>query len=368
VALSGLVAVIAGCSTTLSYYSQLLKGQWQLMASRRPISEVIADPGTPMPLRSTLERVEAARSWASRSLDLPDNGSYTQYADLGRDAVLWNVFATPEFSLTPQQWCYPLVGCLAYRGYYTRAAADAEASRLAEQGLDVYVGAVPAYSTLGWFDDPVINTMLPGGDAQLIGTIFHELAHQRLFLRGDTAFNESYASFVEDEGLAEYRAAGHLADVPLRPKLAAYRHRFTERVLAAREALEALYRQPFNATEMRRRKSETFDALKSDYARIRDDEWDGFRGYDRWFDRPLNNAMLLPVGLYDGYKAGFEGLFVEQGCRWPQFHDAARALSKLPQSDRERRLDALAAQSPGDGMRVAASATCRASSSGSGAP
>lgn len=192
------VLPLAGCSS-LGYYSSLAQGQRALLQAREPIAAVVSDEQRDPLLRQRLKRVQDARAWAVRQLKLPDNRSYTTYSDLGRPYVVWNVFATPELSLEPLQNCFLLVGCLAYRGYHQQDAAEHRAEDLRKQGYDVHVGGVPAYSTLNWFADPVLNTMMRWSDEVLVGMIFHELAHQLLYIRDDTAFNESYAEFVEED-------------------------------------------------------------------------------------------------------------------------------------------------------------------------
>src|SRR5471032_3076704 len=194
-----MVALLSGCSS-VSYYSQLASGQWHLLRAREPVAEVIADPSRPQVLRDHLVQSQKARDFASEHLHLPDNQSYRLYADIGRPYVVWNVFATTEFSLSPQTHCFPIAGCVAYRGYYNQGAARGEAALLQQRGMDVSIGGVEAYSTLGWFNDPIMNSMMNWGDERLATLIFHELAHQRFYVKDDTEFNESYANFVEQEG------------------------------------------------------------------------------------------------------------------------------------------------------------------------
>ena len=190
-----LLVLLTGCSS-LGYYAQLAGGQWQLLQARQPVAELLADPRQPAELRRRLQRAQAARDFASTRLALPDNRSYRLYADLARPYVVWNLFATPEFSLEPVTHCFPIAGCVAYRGYFDEQRARGAAALLRVQGLDTEVAGVAAYSTLGWFDDPLLGGMLAWNDERLAGLIFHELAHQRLYLPGDTAFNESFARFV----------------------------------------------------------------------------------------------------------------------------------------------------------------------------
>ncbi len=335
----------SGC-TTAGYYWQLARGQWQLLSSRESIAGIVGDPQRDPRLRERLRQLQQARRFASDVLHLPDNGSYTQYADLGRDYVVWNVFATAEFSLDAVESCFPIAGCLAYRGYFSQAGAEQQAGRLREQGYEVDVGGVPAYSTLGWFDDPVINTMMRWSDAHLIGTLFHELAHQKLFVKNDTAFNESFASFVEEQGRRDYIA---LADVPGLDEAAeaqreARSREFVELILGTRDELKALYAQPLEADAMRQAKQAVFDDLQARYRALRDGAWGGYAGYDGWFAQPLNNARLLPFGLYDQWVPAFAALWREQNRDWRAFFEAATLIGKLPAAQRQARLQALLAE------------------------
>lgn len=318
-----------------------------LLSRREPIADVVDDRDRDPELRRRLALVLDARGFASHTLALPDNPSYTLYADLGRPYALWNVMATPEFSLEPVESCFLVAGCVAYRGHYSQARAQAQVAALRAQGYDVDLGGVPAYSTLGWFSDPVLSTMLHWSDAVLVGTVFHELAHQRLYVQDDSAFNESYARFVEQAGLRAYFSAGQVDPA----EGAAQRRReaqFTRLVLAARERLAVLYAQPLSPEAMRARKAEEFAKLRSDYADLRDREWAGAKDYDSWFARELNNASLLPFGLYDQWVPAFERLFADAGEDWMAFHEASRALGSLPKRTRRARMQALAAptQSP----------------------
>lgn len=341
-ALLVLAALSAGCAN-LGYYGHLARGQMQLLGAREDITRIVADESRDPVLRERLRQVQDARRFASQQLGLPDNASYTEYADLGRPYVVWNVFAAPEFSLEAVEHCFLLTGCLAYRGYFDEAQARAQAAVLQAAGNEVYVAGIPAYSTLGWFDDPVLSTMMHWDDARLIGTLFHELAHQQLFIKGDTAFNESFASFVEDEGLRQYLAArggGGAAQEGLKRR----EHQFTALLLAARSDLEALYRSPLRLEAMQAAKTERFARLQADYQRLRDGDWQGWGGYDRFFAEGLNNAKLLPFGLYDGWVPAFAALFRQQQSEWPAFYAAAKKLGAEPGDRRQALLEQLASQ------------------------
>lgn len=336
-------ACCAGCGT-LGYYAQAVSGQIALLRARAPIAELLADPATDPKLRARLQAVRDARDWAVGALQLPDNGSYRSYVELHRDYVLWNVFATPEFSLAAVEHCFPVAGCVGYQGYYDEKAAQARAAALAKQGFDVYVGGVPAYSTLGWFDDPVLSTMLRWDDATLIATLFHELAHQKLYVKHDTRFNESFAEFVGEEGLREYLVLHPELARPGEDARRARRERFTQLVLDCRERLAALYREPLDAATMRQRKAAIFAALRRDYEALRDGEWQGAGGYEGFFSgAPLNNARLLPFGLYDAERPAFAALLAENGGDWGRFYAAAARLAKLDAAARRQALQRLLA-------------------------
>jgi predicted aminopeptidase len=339
--LAGGAALLLSACSTLDYYAHLASGQIALLRAREPIEAVLARPTTDDRLRAKLELALEARAYASDVLGLPRNDSYSTYADLGRPWVLQNLFATPEFSVEAIEHCFPIAGCVAYRGYYDAARLKAEAARLKAEGDEVYIGDVPAYSTLGWFDDPLLNTMLGWDEDALVGTIFHELAHQQLYLKGDTRFNESFASFVEQQGLRQWRQArgqkrqqgeanaqrGERAD------------QFAALVLATRERLKALYASGLPAAQMRAAKQAEFERLRADYRQLRDGQWQGYAGYDGWIKADLNNARLLPFGLYRQWLPGFARLFGDNGGDWPRFYAAAKALADGDSVQRAARLE-----------------------------
>jgi len=338
-----MILLLNGC-TSASYYSQLASGQLQLLRSREPVASVIADPARDPQLRAHLAQSQKARTFASQQLHLPDNQSYRLYADIGRPYVVWNVFVTPEFSLTPVSHCFPIAGCVAYRGYYSQGAARGEAALQRLQGRDVSVGGVEAYSTLGWFNDPIMNTMMNWGDERLATLIFHELAHQRLYVKDDTEFNESFATFVEQEGTRQWRALRNLP--PESDAQALHRDQFIQLVLDARTRLEKLYALPVPAEQMRVRKAEEFERLRSEYRQLRDRQWAGDKRYDAWINAPMNNARLLPFGLYDQWVPAFSALFQQEQRDWLKFYAAAEQLGALPMAERKAALKALAGADP----------------------
>lgn len=330
--------LLGGCSS-ISYYDQLIVGQLQLLHAREPVADIIADPQRDPTLRKRLMLSQEARAFASRQLHLPDNKSYRLYADLGRPYVVWNVFATDEFSLAPVTHCFPIAGCVAYRGYYSVGGARGAAALQRQAGKDVYVSGVEAYSTLGWFNDPILSSMLGWGDERLATLIFHELAHQRFYVKDDTEFNESYASFVEQEGTRQWRTARGLP--PEAMAQSKQRDELTRLVLTTRERLQQLYRQPLSAEQMRQRKAAEFDRLRSDYRLLRDQQWAGDKRYDPWINSPLNNAKLLPFGLYDQWVPAFEALFKKANGDWLAFYTEVERLGALPLGERREALHKL---------------------------
>jgi predicted aminopeptidase len=327
--------LLSGCST-LDYYSHLAEGQLQLLQARKPISELLIAPTVDPNLKQRLALTQQARDFASAQLGLPNNRSYRLYADIQRPFVVWNMFATAEFSLTPELHCFPVAGCVAYRGFYSQGRARGAAALLKQQGLDTYLGGVEAYSTLGWFDDPILNTMLRWSDERVAAVIFHELAHQQLYVADDSAFNESFASFVEHEGLRQWRAAKGLPSSD--PQGEQQREHFIALVLASRTRLQQLYDSDLAPAQMRRGKQAEFERLRAEYRALRDSQWGGSGRYDNWINAPINNAKLLPFGLYDRWVPAFAALFEQAGSHWPRFYQHVAALGKLPKIERTQAL------------------------------
>ena len=332
--------LLNGCAS-LDYYAQLGRGQLALLAAREPVEALLASPATDPELKRRLALAQQARDFASSRLGLPDNRSYRLYADLQRPYVVWNVFATPELSLAPLTHCFPIAGCVAYRGYYQQGRARGAAALLQAEGMDTYVAGIEAYSTLGWFADPLLNTMLRWGDERLAVVIFHELAHQQLYVADDTAFNESFASFVEREGARQWHAARGLA--PLAADDERQRRQFTELILASRARLETLYGSPLDDAQKRVAKAAEFARLRAQYRALRDGPWQGDGRYDAWIAAPLNNARLLPFGLYDQWVEAFAALFAQVDGDWPDFYRRAAELGELAPAARTRALQVLAA-------------------------
>ena len=332
--------LIAGCST-LGYYMQSVRGHFSMLRAARPIPDVVADPATNEPLKQRLQRAEHIRAFASAALGLPDNHSYRSYADLQRPFVVWNVFAAPELSLDLKQWCYLIVGCATYRGYFDREAADLMAAELRADGYEVNVSGVPAYSTLGWFADPLLNTFIGGTEGQLAGLIFHELAHQVVFVGGDTTFNESFATAVEREGVRRWlQYNGNDASRAAYAEFAQRRGQFLDLLLKYREALQLNYRRQQTDDVKRARKQQLLSALKDDYGLLRT-SWGGFAGYDRFFAQDLNNAHLGAYAAYNEWVPAFDQLLVQSGGELARFYDRVKELASMPKKDRSALLQAL---------------------------
>ncbi|MDT8410450.1 MAG: aminopeptidase [Wenzhouxiangellaceae bacterium] len=323
--LCGWLMGIGGCAT-LAWYGQAVQGQMELMAKREDIEKILASDEPEPVERQKLELVLQARQFASDELALPDNDSYTRYVELDRDAVVYNVIATPEFSLEPKSWCYPIVGCLAYRGYFSRDAAERRAAKLAQQGFDVLVSPVAAYSTLGRFEDPVTSPMLDYGPTRLAGLIFHELAHQRVFVKGDTAFNEAFATAVERAGLERWlEARDQLQRLEAWRNVRATEIAWIDLLLDARDDLEALYAGELDAETMRRRKQQRFSELQVQYLAFRG-RHDTTR-FDGYMARALNNAHLALLATYEAGTESFAELLAEYGGDFERFHQAVERLA-----------------------------------------
>ena len=333
-ALFVLCATNSGC-----YYMHAAAGQWAVLNKSEPIDEVIDHDDTSTELAERLRLVQTARRFSIDELGLPDNESYQSYTDIERDFVVWNVFAAPEFSLQPRRWCFPVAGCVSYRGYFKKEAAERKAERLAKDGYDVAVGGVSAYSTLGNFDDPLLSSMLRWDDIQLVGTLFHELAHQVLYVKGDTGFNESFATAVEEFGLERWlKANGRPGDIEIYWQRRQLREELMSLAAAARSDLRRYYAAAVDDDEKRQRKAARLERLRADALALlrRSGRADTF-----WISGELNNARLASMTLYEGWLPAFRALLAncEQDIRC--FYSRARELSRLDKTERDARLQAL---------------------------
>ena len=315
------------------YLVQAASGQAQVLSRSEPIGRVVADPRTPAETRARLELAQQARAFAVGELDLPDGRSFRKYAELGRPYAVWNVVATPEFSLAPRRWCFPVAGCVAYRGYFDESRAQALARRLRQRGDDAAVGGVATYSTLGHLPDPVFSTMLGWGEARFVGTIFHELAHERLYVAGDSEFSEAFASVVEQEGVRRWlRSRGDGAALESYEASLRRESGFAALLRAARERLANLYASGAPADVLRIEKQREFGQLKFRYSLLRA-QWGGYAGYDAWFARTLNNANLASVATYHDCVPGL-ARELEAAGSLPAFYARAAALAAEPPSVR----------------------------------
>jgi predicted aminopeptidase len=337
------VGLGTGCSS-LAYYAQAADGHLDLVRKARAVPELLADPATPQPLRERLLRSQAMRDFAVRELKLPDNDSYRRFADLQRDAVVWNVVAAPALSLQLKTWCFPVMGCVGYRGYFTRQGADAQAAELQAQGWEVTVYGVPAYSTLGWSNwlggDPLLSTFIQWPDADLSQLLFHELAHQVAYAADDTTFNESFAVAVERIGgarwLAQHGTPQQALDAATQERR---REDFRALTLRYRGKLQALYAGPGDDAFKRLGKDALFAALRADHAALKAGPWTGYAGYDAWFGR-ANNASLGVLAAYHELVPDFERLFQAQGRDFGRFYAQVQALAALPAAERRAKLAA----------------------------
>ncbi len=329
--------LLAGCDT-LRYYSQAVSGHLDLMHRASPIKEALERDALPAELRAKLQAVLRIREFASRELALPDNGSYRRYADLGRQYVVWNVFAAPEFSIEPNPYCFPFAGCVGYRAYFAEADARAEGAALRARGFDAHVGGVPAYSTLGWFDDPVLSTFIRYPEAGLARLIFHELAHQVLYVRDDTRFNESFATAVEQAGVERWLAQNANArERAAFDRAQDMKHEFVALISKYRTLLQRDYRRDLPVEAKRLGKARRFAELEQAYRRLKI-SWGGFAGYDRWFSDKPNNATLASVALYTELVPAFQALLRREDGDLPRFYAVVRELAKLPREERDARL------------------------------
>jgi predicted aminopeptidase len=334
-----LVIAATGCES-VRYYSHIASGQLDIINHRQPIKTLIADPQTDPEVKRKLSRILEIREFAEKDLALPVDDNYLSYVDLNRPFVAWNVGAAPEFSLTPKTWFYPIVGHASYRGYFSQNRADAFAEQLKNEGFDVYVGGVTAYSTLGWFADPVFNTIIRGSDDATAALIFHELAHQILYVPDDTTFNESFATTVEQEGLRRWMESnGNMTGYRMYIERRQRREAFIALITKYRQILEELYRQALEQNDMRQRKASVFMSLKNEYGSLKS-IWGGYAGYDAWFDDQLNNAKLNSIGAYYDLVPAFYRLLDDQDGNLEAFYEKCRSLTTLPALERNKHLRA----------------------------
>jgi predicted aminopeptidase len=343
VSLSFALPLLAACAVSPSYYWQAAGGQYEIWHRARPISDVISDPATEPALRQKLELATEIRHFASSELGLPDNASFRSYADLARSNVVWNVFAAPPLSMKPKEWCVPVAGCIAYLGFFAEADARAYADALRAQGLDVHIGGVPAYSTLGWFADPMLSTFIQWPETELARLIFHELAHQIVYVKDDSEFNESFATAVEEAGIRRWlEQPGKGALTPRFEQAQRMRADFADLVLRYRGELEQLYASDRSDADKLAAKRDLIDRLHKEYALIKTERWNGFGGYDRWFGQDINNATLASVGLYKRWVPAFTAMLARDDGNLTRFFADVRKLAGQAPDERRRFLANLA--------------------------
>lgn len=332
--------LVGGCAS-LGYLVQAANGEASVLHEARPMAEVIDDPITPAALAAKLRLAMRIRAFAVSELKLPDNASYTRYAALGRPYVLWNVVSTPALSLSPLESCFPIAGCLAYRGYYDEGEARRYAAERSAEGDDVFLYGIPAYSTLGWFNDPLLSTTLRYGELALVRLIFHELSHQLLYVKNDTAFNEAFATTVELEGLKRWVVQEQKPALLARYRIDEARQQaFQDLMREVRERLDALYRSAAPTQDKLARKAAILLDAKTQYGALKA-SWGGYPGYDAWFDPLPNNAHFASLTTYEARVPAFRELFREQGQDFAAFYDAVRQLAKKNRAARDESLAAL---------------------------
>lgn len=337
-----LLGSLSGCGS-VRYLAQSVGGHLSLLNQAKPVGDWVADPATPQPVRERLLLSQRMRDYAVSELKLPDNASYRRYADLHRNAAVWNVVAAPELSLALKTWCYPVTGCVGYRGYFDQADANAQGDELRGEGLEVSVYAVPAYSTLGklpggFFSDPLLNTFIRWPEGELARLIFHELAHQVAYAKDDTMFNESFATAVERIGGTRWLAEKSTPQA--RDEYERYdkrRQEFRALTMQARSDLDAVFHSAASDADKRAAKAERMAKLRADYAALKAGAWQGYAGYDGWFDR-ANNASLGVLAAYNELVPQFERLFEREGRDFDRFYAEVKRIAALPRDERRATL------------------------------
>jgi len=328
-------AALAGCA--LPFYWQAIGGQLELLRKRTPIETLLADPALDPSLKSSLGAVAEIRRFAVAELELPDNDSYTTYVDLERPYVVWNVVAAEEFSVEPKRWCFPFAGCVAYRGFFDRANAEEFQQQLVHEGYDTYSGGSSAYSTLGYFADPVLSTMIGGGEQYVASLLFHELAHQKLYVKDDSEFSEAFATAIEEYGTERWlETHGREGALDAYHRQLRYRADFAELIRAQQVRLRAVFASAESRDEMRAAKADAYHAMLADYAQVKQG-WGGNDAYDAWFAQPLNNATIAAVATYRRWVPALRARMDALGLA--AFYAEMTELAKLDVAQRAARLE-----------------------------
>ena len=312
--------LLSGC-TAVSYYTQSIVGHSSLMLARKPIGQVLKNADEP--LKQQLLTAIEIRRFATNELGLPDNQSYTSYVQLKNDPPIWNVIAAEEFSLRGKQWCYPIIGCASYRGYYHRDDADKHAKMLEKKGYEVHLSSAAAYSTLGWFADPLTSAMFKRGEASLAELVFHELAHQQLYINGDSRFNEAFASAVGEQGAIRWLQMTNRNTLleKYRQSLG-IRDDFIDLINDTKIKLQTIYESEQTPDQMREQKKAVFDGMRLAHQKLIKEKWNGKKWYSRWFSQPINNARLVAISTYRDLVPEFIGLFQRCEQDFTRFYKA----------------------------------------------
>ena len=336
-----IVVIFTLCTTgceSIRYYGQAICGQVSILNKRQPIDRLLTENEIPEKLKVKLKQVLRIQKFAENELHLPANKNYLSFVELERSYVVWNVFAAPEFSFAPKTWCFPIIGCTAYRGYFSEKNARTYAEKLKKTGVDIFIGGVTAYSTLGWFDDPILSTVIYRSEAGLAALIFHELAHQILYVRDDTTFNESFATAVEQEGLRLWMMATN-NDQAYRDYLQSHERRlaFNALILKYRDQLDLLYQNDMPPDEKRHHKASIVEALRNEYEHLKR-RWQEYSGYDLWFREPINNAKINAVSTYHELVPAFQKLIQRTHGDLKQFYHICQNLARKPKVKRLQEL------------------------------
>lgn len=338
-----LILLLSGCGS-YDYYRNAASGHFEILRKAEPVEDVIARETTSPKLKKALVQLQQARDFAVKELYLPDNGSYRHYADIDRTCVTWNVIATEEFSVEPEEWCFPVAGCVSYKGFFARQDAKNFSAKLQAQGMDTFVAGALAYSTLGWFDDPILNTMLDHGETSCIEVLFHELAHQKLYIQDDTAFNEAFATAVAEEGMRRWFAT--TGNHEAYEKFLAFRRQQNQcnaLILDTREKLDSLYHRKIGLEQKRKEKQKIFRRLKADYENLQE-EWHGDDRYDAWMALDLNNAHLSLVATYNNLVPIFHQILVQSRDDMEIFYARVSTIASQPFGERHLTLQEIHAR------------------------
>jgi len=329
-----LLGFLIACSGP-GYYLQAVAGQWKLMHARQDIQSLLDNPATSSELAAQLKAADQIKAFAENALDLPASGSYSSYVEVDGNALVWNVVATEEFSLEAKKWCFPVAGCVPYRGFFKQQKAEDSAASLRKKGMDVSVSPAAAYSSLGWFNDPLLSTMVSGSDIRLAAYLFHEMAHQRLYIKGDGLFNEGYASFVEETGVKVWLEIDQRQDELLKRQQRQDATKDFKNIIGEiRNELAGLYQTDTPDSVKRQRKAEIFQSFSRSYERLIAEKWGGKRYYASWFEEPVNNARLALYNTYEGSFCAFQSLYDQASHDFREFHRLAERKSRLQNEDR----------------------------------